>query len=229
MVEVYPDRMTQKVHCQECQALILPATEASNNGLCWPCKRGSRRQLEAAKQDKVREQVRAKEARRRYDNLLLKLSELSDDQIIARLESVAALSDEGDPVWDGEEYWQVTAEVYLALSDVSAKRRLRPAIRFLLERACYGDPGEIMRGLRHSLEAIAAPDLTYLADICIDLASSPRKGTRLWAIEQLTILEDPRAKSIFERAIGTEPYNISEAAERGLERLARVNSGNERN
>jgi len=185
--------------------------------------------LEAVKQARVRQEERTKEARRRYDALLLKLSEFSDDQIIAKLESVSALSDEDDPVWNGEEYWRDTAEVYLALSDVSAKRRLRPSIGLLLERACYGDPGEIMRGLRHNLEAIVSPDWTYLADICIDLASSHRKGTRLWAIEQLATLEDPRAKCIFERAIGTEPSWISEAAARGLERLARANSDDDRN
>ena len=154
---------------------------------------------------------------------------LSDAQIIAKLESVPALADEDDPVWDGEEYWRAPAEVYLALSDISATRRLRPSIRLLLERACYGDPGEMMRGLRHRLEAIVAPDWDCLADICLDLAKSPRKGTRLWAINQLAILEDPRAQSLFERSIGTEPSWISEAAALGLERLIRRNSGNGRN
>src|SRR5262245_65067984 len=93
--------MTQKVPCRECQVLILPATAASNDGLCWPCKRGVRRQLEAAKQRRVREEERAKEAQRRYDALRQELSELSDAQIIAKLKSVPALADEDDPVWSG--------------------------------------------------------------------------------------------------------------------------------
>src|SRR5262249_30216998 len=133
-------------------------------------------------------------------------------------------ADEDDPVWSEEEYWRNTAEVYIALSDISAKRRLQASIPLLLERACYGDPGEIMRGLRHRLEAIVVPDWACLADICLELARSPRKGTRLWAIEQLAILDDPRAKSLFERAIETEPPWIAEAAARGLKRLARDNS-----
>jgi len=176
--------------------------------------------LEAAKQRRVREEERAKEAQRRYDALRQELSELSDAQIIAKLKSVPALADEDDPVWDKEEYWRTTAEVYVALSEISAERRLRPSIRLLLERACYGDPGEIMRGLRHRLEAIVSPDWAYLADICLDLAGSPRKGTRLRAISQLAILDDARAKSVFERAIETEPPWISVAAAGGLERLA---------
>jgi hypothetical protein len=216
--------MIQKVPCRECQVLILPATAASNDGLCWPCKRGTRRQFEAAKQDKVRQAERAKEVRRRYDALFQELSELSDAQIIAKLESVPALADEDDPVWSEEEYWRNTAEVYIALSDISSKRRLQASIPLLLERACYGDPGEIMRGLRHRLEAIVVPDWACLADICLELARSPRKGTRLWAIEQLAILDDPRAKSLFERAIETEPPWIAEAAACGLKRLARDNS-----
>src|SRR5438477_2682876 len=143
------DGMTQKVPCQECKMPILPATAADNKGLCWPCKRGGRRQFEAAKQARVREAERAKEDRRRYELLLLELSDLCDSQIIAKLESIPALADEDDPIWNDKEYWRDTAEVFLALSDISAKRRLRPSIRLLLERACYGDPGEIMRGLRH--------------------------------------------------------------------------------
>jgi hypothetical protein len=36
---------------------------------------------------------------------------------------------------------------------------------------------------------IVSPDWACLADICLDLEGSPRKGTRLWAINQLAILE----------------------------------------
>jgi hypothetical protein len=216
--------MTEKVPCKECQALILPSTAASNDGLCWPCKRGGRQQFEAAKQHRARAAERLLEYRRRYDALFQELSELSDVQIMAKLESVPPLADEDNPVWSKEEYWHDTAEVYVTLSDVCAMRRLRASIPLLLERACYGDPGEIMRGLRHRLEAIVAPDWACLADICLELARSPRMGTRLWAINQLAILDDPRAKSLFERAIETEPSWIAEAAAIGLKRLARGSS-----
>ena len=103
--------MTQKVPSKECQVLILPATAASNDGLCRPCKRGTRRQFEAAKQGRVQEEERAKEARRRFNDLRQELSEPSDAQIIAKLESVPALADEDDPVWNKEEYWLSIAEI----------------------------------------------------------------------------------------------------------------------
>jgi hypothetical protein len=218
--------MIEKIPCKECYALILPATAVSNDGLCWPRRRGTRQQTKAKKQARIREAERASEARRRYEALLQDLSLLTDAQIVSKLERVPELADEDDPVWGTEDYWRTTAEVYVALSDISAKRRLRPSVRLLLQRACFGDPGEIMRGLRHRLEAIVAPDWDCLADICLDLAKSPRNGTRLWAIDQLAILEDPRAKSLFESSIEDGQSWISEAATRGLKRLNRRTSGN---
>jgi hypothetical protein len=211
--------MTQKVPCRICQALILPVTAASNGGLCWPCKRDTRQQQELAKTQRLREREEHTEYLLRRDLLIRKLGQLSDAQLIAKLQALPPLADEDDPIWMENDYWHNTAEVYVALSEACAERRLRPSILLLLDRACYGDPGEIMRRLRHSLEAIVVPDWTYLADICLGCAHSPRKGTRLWAIEQLTVLDDPRARSVFERAVKTEPSLISEVAAIGLLRL----------
>jgi hypothetical protein len=218
--------MTQKVPCSACQVPILPATASSNNGLCWPCKRGTRQQFDKAKQEAKEERVRAaerlKEDQLRHNAILKRLSELSDAQVIAELEGTPPIADEDDPVWREGSYWHTTAELYIALSDVCAKRRLEPAVSMLLQRACYGDPGEIMRGLRHRLEAIVTPNWDRLADICLDLAESSRPGTRLWTIWQLAILEDARARSVFERAIDTDQSLISDAAKAGLERLELV-------
>src|SRR5688572_15924666 len=102
---------------------------------------------------------------------------LSDDEILARLDSLPALADEGDPSWDSDDYWQRVAYPYLAFADVAAERKLRRAVRPLLERACYGDPGEIMRGLRHPLEAIFNPDWASLADEYLAVARNERLGT----------------------------------------------------
>jgi hypothetical protein len=110
----------------------------------------------------------------------------------------------------------------LALSKVAAERRLRAAVRLLLERACYGDPGEIMRGLRHPCERIFNPDWAGLADVCIELSASKRLGTRIWAIHQLMILDDPRAREVFERAMHDENAEIRGNAETGLQRLGRL-------
>lgn len=146
----------------------------------------------------------------------------SDDDILAEMERIPPLADEGDAAWDDPTYWSDFAYRYVALSDVAAKRKLRPAVRLLLERACNGDPSEMMRGMRHSFEAIFAPDWKALADVCMELCASKRAGTRVWATHQLMILDDPRAKPVFERALDDDNTEVRSAAAAGLERLARA-------
>ncbi|HEX6738475.1 MAG TPA: hypothetical protein VF310_09395 [Vicinamibacteria bacterium] len=143
----------------------------------------------------------------------------SDGEVLEGLRGLAPLADEGDPCWT-REYWSQVAYPYVALGDVAARRRLRAAIRLLLDRACFGDPGEIMRGLRHSLEAIVDPDWEALVEDCLAAARSARRGTRLWALDTLAMLDDPRARPVFEAALGDPASLIREVAEIGLERLA---------
>jgi hypothetical protein len=128
------------------------------------------------------------------------------------------LADEHDPVWNDETYCDF-ADRYVALSLVAADRKSRPAVRLLLERACNGDPGEIMRGLRHAFERIFKPDWAALAEVCIELSTSRRPGTRLWAIDQLKALDDPRARRVFESALRDEVGEIRRIAAAGLQRL----------
>ena len=143
-----------------------------------------------------------------------------DANILAELGASPPLSDEDHPCWDTEEYWLEVASPYLALAEVVAARKLRAAIPMLLDRACFGDPGEIMRGLRHCLEVAVDGDWNALADICLSAARSERPGTRLWAIDELAILDDPRSRGIFEEAIRVGPEEIRWRAQIGLERLA---------
>jgi hypothetical protein len=146
----------------------------------------------------------------------------SDDKLLAEIERMPPLADESDAAWDDPSYWSDFAYRYVALSHVAAERKLRPAVRLLLERACNGDPGELMRGMRHSFEAIFAPDWRGLADVCMELCASERAGTRIWAADQLMILDDPRAKPVFERALNDDNAEVRGAAATGLERLARI-------
>lgn len=155
-------------------------------------------------------------------DLAAERSKRSDDEVLAEIERISPLADEGDAAWDDPNYWSNFAYRYVALSDVAAERKLRPAVRLLLERACNGDPGEMMRGLRHSFEAIFAPDWAALADVCMELCESKRAGTRMWATHQLMILDDPRAKSVFERVLNDDNAEIRETAAAGLKRLARI-------
>ena len=142
--------------------------------------------------------------------------------VIAEIEQLPPLADEGDPAWDDEGYWSDFAYRYVALSDVAAERQLRPAVRLLLERACNGDPGEMMRGLRHAWERIFNPDWAALADVCMELSASKRPGTRRWAIHQLMILDDPRARHVFDNALHDEIGEIRRIAASGLQRLDRM-------
>src|SRR5438067_11781802 len=80
----------------------------------------------------------------------------SDAYMLAELAALPPLPDEDDPAWEQDETWQ-KAYQFVALAQVAATRRLKPAIRLLLERACYGDPGEMFRWLRHASDAIVNP------------------------------------------------------------------------
>lgn len=153
--------------------------------------------------------------------LATELRLLSDEDLLARLETLPPLADEGDSSWNSPEYWQRVASSYLAFADVAAERKLRRAVRPLLERASYGDPGEIMRGLRHPLEAIFNPDWAGLADEYLAVARHERLGTRMWAIGGLMVVDDPRAAAVFEASIREDPPDISSYARIGLKRLAR--------
>jgi len=76
-----------------------------------------------------------------------------------------------------------------------------------------------MRGLRHEFEAIYKPDWTLLADEYLALARADRLGTRLWAIDSLMVVDDPRAVPAFEASVRDDPEEIRWRAEIGLKRL----------
>jgi len=79
----------------------------------------------------------------------------------------------------------------------------------------------MMRGLRHSFERIFDPDWAALADVCMELCESRRPGTRLGAIYQLMILDDPRARQVFDRALNDAIEDVRRLAAVGLDRLNR--------
>jgi hypothetical protein len=115
------------------------------------------------------------------------LSELSDlpvlpDEYMGELEKVP------NPAWQTETTRQ-HAYLFVALADLVAQRKLRQGVPLLLERASYGDFGEMMRDLRHSLEATFNPDWDALAKVCLEIAKYPHRGARLWAIAELGILK----------------------------------------
>jgi hypothetical protein len=153
------------------------------------------------------------------DDMIAARSRLSDKKVLTELAAIPPLADEDDTCWEGEEYWHQVAYPYLALWSIAAERRLRAAIPLMLERACYGDPGEIMRNLCHALEAIVAPNCVELSEACLAAARSPRPGASLWAIFQLMRLREPRAVPLFEEALRDPAARVRDEAKKALEVL----------
>lgn len=143
----------------------------------------------------------------------------SDEEVLAALGALEPLPDESDARWNDRSFWLDVAHRFLGLAEVAQSRKLRAAVRLILERASYGDPGEAMRGLRHVCESIFDPDWTALADEYLALARAERLGTRLWAIANLTVLDDPRAMVVFETSLREDPEDVRGWAEIGLDRL----------
>lgn len=107
------------------------------------------------------------------------------DTISGPSRGLAEFDDSSDcPAWD-------RAGEFLAFADEVASRRLLQGVRLLLDKACFGDPFETMRGIRHSLEGAVDGDWAALNMICLGAADSDRPGTRLWAVNELAILRDP--------------------------------------
>lgn len=152
------------------------------------------------------------------DDMAAVRARLSDAAVLAELAAIPPLADEADPCWNDDGYWQRVAYPYLALWNVAAKRQLRAAVPFILDRACFGDPGEIMRNLGHALEAIVKPDWSALTALCVAALASPRPGTRYWAASELGRLRDPAAIPALEQASKDAVPAVREEVASALER-----------
>lgn len=147
------------------------------------------------------------------------MASASDEEVLAALAAFDPLPDECDRQWNDDAFWFGVAYRFLGLAQVARLRKLRAAVRLILERACYGDPGETMRGLRHVFEGIYNPEWSLLANEYLSLARAERLGTRLWAIAGLMVVDDPRAVPVFETSVREDPEDISFYARIGLKRL----------
>jgi len=47
--------VSDKIPCLECEALVLPSTAERTGGLCMPCKNGTRKSMEQAKENAIKE------------------------------------------------------------------------------------------------------------------------------------------------------------------------------
>jgi hypothetical protein len=140
---------------------------------------------------------------------------------LVELNVLNVLPDETDPQWleEGSPLWGRMGE-FLAFADEVASRELTVGVRPLLDRACFGDPFETMRGLRHRLERAVGGRWHVLTEICVEATGSPRPGTRLWAINQLAILRDPAAIDCLGAALDDDEPRVREEACMAVEMLA---------
>jgi hypothetical protein len=139
----------------------------------------------------------------------------SDAELLKELEALRPLPAESSEAWSSEATW-ARARLFVALSDLAAKRKLRAAAPLLLERASLGDPGEMMRGLRHALEKIFKPDWPALTEVCIAQLGSNAPGARLWALDQLAVLRAPKSlEAIFPR-LADEHAEVREFARQAV-------------
>jgi hypothetical protein len=149
----------------------------------------------------------------------------SDDAILTDLALLPVLPDEEDAGWDdlGEDSIWHSAYLYTALADMAAERKLKAAIPLILERACFGDPGEMMRGIRHRLERIVNPDMHILRDYCMQVAQSEYKGARYWAIRELGVLREKASWDILIAALDDLVTEIASEAASSLNMLCQTN------
>jgi hypothetical protein len=140
----------------------------------------------------------------------------TDVEILAEFEALAPLDERSATSEDA--FWE-HAVMYLALTEICAERRLKPGARWILEKAEFGDPGSIMRGIRHALERIYNPDWAGLAQVCIDAFKTGRPGTQVWAMSELRILEQPFARAVFEDVLQRREVEYVSDAEQGIARL----------
>lgn len=145
----------------------------------------------------------------------------SDADLLRELEALPILPAEDSDTWEADSPWWQTAQRFTALADLAAERRLRPAIPLLLGRSWYGDPGEMMRGLRHALEAIVAPDYDALTPFCVEAAASAQPGARLWAVDELGVLRDRQGLAALLAALGDSAPEVRRTACRSLSMLTR--------
>lgn len=150
------------------------------------------------------------------DELAIKYDKLSDAEVLDKLRAIPPIPDEDDAAWN-QSLWDNAVYPYLALWQVVAVRRMRDAIPLILDRACFGDPGETMRNMCHALEAIVNPNWSELTPPCIAALKSQRAGTRLWAARQLGRLRDADALPALESAAADPEPRVREWVQAALE------------
>ena len=150
-------------------------------------------------------------------DLAAEYDKLRDAKVLAKLRAIPSLPDESDEASWNQRFWDNVVYPSLALWKVVGTRRLHNAIPLILDRACFGDPGETMRGMCHTLKAVVQPKWSELTPYCDAALKSERPGTRLWAAHQLIRVRDPDALAALEAAANDPEPEVREVVQLALE------------
>ena len=145
----------------------------------------------------------------------------TDDALVAELRALEKLPPERTPPWDDEEN-DAWARAYLlvALTGLIAERGLVDAVPDVLAKMCLGDPGEMMRGMRHDIEALFRENPARHAQVLRDASRSDHDGARYWAFEWLPMIAgDDCIEELFV-ALDDRCDDVAANACAGLVRLA---------
>lgn len=135
----------------------------------------------------------------------------SDAEVLGELRTFEPLPPETAAAWDDDSTWERAYQL-VALGRVVEERKLREGVCEILNCMCLGDPGEMMRGMRHALEGAVDEDWDLLARACADRCRSERAGTRYWATAELGVLRDPETiDTLVELLADIEPEVSREA------------------
>lgn len=156
------------------------------------------------------------------ERLISERRALSDAAVLDELRGLDPLPSDQGATWQSEasSAWQ-RAHILLALAELAAQRGLAEAVPLVLERMCFGDPGELMRGVRHSLEEAVRGDWELLARQCQAACASPAPGARLWAADELAVLRDPLSVPTLIGLLDDPIVEIAEKASFGLSLIVR--------
>lgn len=80
----------------------------------------------------------------------------------------------------------------------------------------------MVRGLRHSREAIFTPDLGALARVCELATHSFKKGARLWSVVQLGVLKESSSEPALSARLTDEAGEVRSEAAFALRSLVRA-------
>lgn len=147
-------------------------------------------------------------------------ADVSDAAVLAELRGLDVLPPDQGTTWERADTWN-NAHILIALAAVAGERQLAEAVPLVLERMCFGDPGEVMRGVRHSLEDAVAGDWQLLAQHCEEACRSPQPGARLWAADELAVLREPRSLRVLITLLDDPVVEVAEAAAFALNGIAR--------